>query len=103
MIKLLYKFTKKISCDDPAECSINIMNKLETAFNLKLHGEKFATGHMSCNHEPHNHTFWIFLYDNNRIHESENTITKQIIKTPNENITKFNGPIPTQSQIESIF
>ena len=58
---------------------------------------------MSCHHESHNHTFWIFLYDNNRMHESENTLTKQIIKTPNENITKFNGPIPTQSEINSIF
>ena len=99
----MFKLTKNISCSNSEICFNGIITKLETAFNLKLHGEKFPTGHMSCHHEPHNHTFWIFLYDHNRIHESENTITKEIIKTPNENITKFNGPIPTQSEINSIF
>ena len=98
---MMYKFTKKISCDDPQKCSIDIMNKLETKFKFKIHG-KNPEGHISIQHENSNHLIWIFLYSQTGINESENMITKQIVKVKSDKVKKFKGTIPTESEIKKI-
>ena len=102
-IKMMYKFTKKIKCEDPLKCSSDIMTKLETKFGFKIHGPT-PEGHISVNHDNDQpHILWIFLYSQSGIHESENSLTKQITQVKSDKVKKFNGIFPTQKEIESIF
>ena len=96
---MMYKFTKKISCDNPQKCSSDIMNKLETKFKFKIHG-KNPEGHISIYHENSNHLIWIFLYSQTGINDSENMITKQIVKVKSDKVIKFKGKFPTLDQIK---
>ena len=103
---MMFKFTKKITCppsnkekEDPIKCSNDIMDKLETKFGFKIHGDK-PEGHISINHEKDNHAFWIFLYDKTGEHESQNTVTKEIIKQKSSKAKKFTGTIPTESELK---
>jgi len=102
----MYKFTKKISCgENMRDCVNNMMTKLETKFNVKLHTDTKTSkvnGHISVSHEKNNHTIWVFLYSNTGIHEGENTITKKIVKTNSNRVEKFNGTFPTESEIKKI-
>ena len=75
------------------------MNKLETKFKFKIHG-KTPEGHISINHAENNHTIWIFFYDKSGEHESENTVTKEIIKQKSSKAKKFTGTIPTESELK---
>ena len=97
----MYKFTKKISCDDAAKCSENIMNKLETKFGFMIHG-KNPEGHISIKHDNSNdHILWIFLYSNSGVHESADGITEHIVETKSDIVKKFNGTFPTQKEIKN--
>jgi len=98
---MMYKFTKNITCEDPAKCSVDIMNKLETKYGFKIHG-KNPEGHISMQHTNSNHLIWIFLYSSKGTHESENTITKQIVKVKSDKTKKFSGTFPTESEIKKI-
>jgi len=95
----MYKLTKKISCDNPEKCSVDIMNKLETKFGFMIHG-KYPEGHISMKHENSNHLIWIFLYDKAGWFESENMITKQIVKVKSDKVKKFSGTFPTESELK---
>ena len=57
--------------------------------------------HISIYHTKNNHTIWLFLYDKSGEHESENTVTKQIIKQKSDKIEKFSGTIPTESALKN--
>tara|TARA_Y100000310_G_scaffold55366_1_gene50783 strand:+ start:991 stop:1290 length:300 start_codon:yes stop_codon:yes gene_type:complete len=97
----MYKFTKKISCDDPAKCSIDIMTKLETKFGFKIHG-KNPEGHISIQHDNSNdHILWIFLYSQAGVHESADGITEHIVETKSNIVKKFKGTFPTQKEIKN--
>tara|TARA_R100000687_G_C6308418_1_gene99272 strand:+ start:27 stop:326 length:300 start_codon:yes stop_codon:yes gene_type:complete len=97
----MYKFTKKIWCEDPDVCSENIMNNLQTKFGFKIHGPT-PEGHISINHHnDQDHILWIFLYNSNGMHESENSLTKQIMQVKSDKVKKFNGTYPSQKEIES--
>jgi hypothetical protein len=97
----MYKFTKNITCEDPAKCSVDIMSKLETKYGFKIHG-KNPEGHISMQHTDSNHQIWIFLYDKAGVFESENMITKQIEKKKSDKTKKFSGTFPTESEIKKI-
>ena len=56
--------------------------------------------HISIHHEKNNHTIWLFLYDKAGEHESENTVTKEIIKQKSSKAKKFTGTIPTESELK---
>jgi len=99
VIKMMYKLTKNITCEKPDKCSVDIMNKLETKFGFKIHG-KTPEGHISIEHENSNHQIWIFLYDKTGTHESENMITKQIVKVKSDKTKKFSGTFPTESELK---
>ena len=95
----MYKFTKNITCENPEQCSVDIMNKLETKYGFKIHG-KNPQGHISMQHTDSNHLIWIFLYDKAGVFESENTITKQIEKKKSDKVKKFSGTLPTESELK---
>ena len=97
---MLYKFTKKIihDEDEPEQCANNITNKLKSAFNFKPN-DKNPNGHLSINHEKnHNHTIWLFLYEETGIFESE--LNKQIVKVKSDKVIKFKGKLPTLEQVK---
>ena len=103
---MMYKFTKKISCDDPTQCCEDIINKIETKFPVKIHAptkNDFVNGHISINHINEEHQFWIFIYSSSGVHESAHGITEYVIETNNNRVKKFNGTFPSQKEIESIF
>jgi len=88
-----YNLIKNTSCDDPKLCSHNIMEKLESKLNCKLHADKkndTVNGSISIYHtQPHQ--IIIEFYDKN---EGSNNI----------HATKFNklSKIPTESEIKKI-
>lgn len=96
------KFTKDITCVDSVKCSQEILNKIESKITRKIHADnEFDTveGHLSIIHEKEKHTIWLFLYDDDGIHESD--INQKHTKTPNNpRCKKFSGIIPTQTEIE---
>ena len=104
---MMYKFTKNITCpvtnvndEDSIKCSINIMNKFEKKFKCKIHG-KNPEGHISIQHDnSNNHILWIFLYDSSGVFESENMITKQIVKVKSDKTKKFSGTFPTLEEVK---
>lgn len=98
----MFKFTKNISCENAQECTDNISKKLEMllGYYAKTKDDK-ASGHLSIHHKNQDHTVWIFLYTDG-VHESENTITKKIVKQKSDMVKKFTGTIPTESEIKKI-
>jgi len=71
-----------------------ILNHIETQTGLKLHGNTDTDnvqGHISLSIESTKIRFWIFVYDNNGVHESENSDNLSIITQPNPRCKR---PIP---------
>lgn len=100
----MYKFTKKISCDDSDKCMQNILLKLETDFGLSLHAKTktdSVNGHISCHHHNTKHTFWIFIYSNSGVHESAHGITEHVIETKNNRVKRISGSLPSQKEIKN--
>jgi len=93
----MIKFTKNISCENAQECTNNISKKLKILLADNSVGVNY---HTSIYHQNQNHQFWVFLYDKNGIHESQNTITKEIVKQKSDKVKKFKGTLPTESEIK---
>lgn len=100
------KFTKNIVCNDSLVCAENILSKIETEIGTKIHADtenEKVQGHLSIKHAKNNHTIWVFLYDNDGIHESEKHGTDEIIiKTNQIRIKKFVGVMPTVRQLRDL-
>ena len=96
-----HKFTVKKTCTDDTsqECADDIISKIKTLLGENVSGVNY---HISIHHEKNNHTIWLFLYDKAGEHESENTVTKEIIKQKSSKAKKFTGTIPTESEIKKI-
>ena len=58
-------------------------------------------GHLSVNHKNNSHTYWLFFYDKNGIHEQESH--GKIKKTQSNRVRKFTGIMPTENEIKKIF
>ena len=92
------KFTKKISCNNPVECTERIKKIFDDQFGVNIEGG--ATWHFSIYHENNNHTIWLFFYDKDGRHESERhrkTITEKL-----DIIRKYTGPILSEKEIEKL-
>ena len=94
-----YKFTVKKSCTDKTcqDCADNIIGKIKTLLGDNISGVNY---HISINHVENKHAIWLFFYDKSGEHQSENTITKEIIKQKSDKIKKFSGTIPTESELK---
>jgi hypothetical protein len=89
-----YNLIKNTSCDNPILCSHNIMEKLESKLNCKLHADKkndIVNGSLSIYHSNLEHQITIDFYDKNEEPNSKHA-------------TKFNklSKIPTESDIKKI-
>ena len=77
-----YVLSKDITCTDALKCGADVLLRIETELGAKIHAdtdEETVQGHMSIHHKQGDHTIWVFLYDNDNVHESESkgvTITK---------------------------
>ena len=95
------KFRKQMNCDNPILCTQQIKKKLIEKFGTGWDEvKKKSSYHFSILHENNNHTFWLFFYDKDGIHESERhgkTITEKSYK-----VIKYLGVIPTQKEIEAL-
>ena len=96
-----HKFTVKKTCTNETcqDCGDNIIGKIKTLLGDNISGVNY---HISINHVENNHTIWIFFYDKSGEHQSENTITKEIIKQKSDKIKKFSGTIPTESELKKV-
>ena len=102
----MLKFTKRITCIDleSFQCTKKIMDAIELKVRKRLHANSktdTVEGHISIDHTPNNHTIWVFLYDNNGIHESESHGKKRT-RTNQPRIKKFVGRMPTKTALENI-
>tara|TARA_R110002020_G_C16080330_1_gene756977 strand:+ start:580 stop:864 length:285 start_codon:yes stop_codon:yes gene_type:complete len=88
-------FTKNISCENSLQCSDKIKEKITT-----LTGDFSNCGHISIQHEQKNHKVWLFLYDENKKHESESK--GKIVIQNNENVKKYSGVKVTKAEIEKL-
>ena len=95
-----HKFTVKKTCTDNTsqECADDIISKIKSLLGENVSGVNY---HISIYHAKNNHTIWLFLYDKSGEHESENTVTKEIIKQKSDKIEKFSGTIPTESALKN--
>ena len=88
-----YNLIKKILCDEPLTCNNDIIGKLETKLNCKLHADKkndVVNGSISIYHaQPHQIT--IEFYDKNEEPNDKHT-------------TKFSklSQIPSESEIKKV-
>ena len=97
------KFKKNLSCVSPEQCTDKILNQLEIKLKCNLHytqGDPFPQGHLSIHHVNGEHVIFLFLYDKDGIHESEDTLTKKIIFKSNPKVKSYSGPLPNQKEIE---
>ena len=94
-----FKFIKKLSCDNPMQCTERIKKIFNEQFGENIEGA--ATWHFSIYHENNNHTIWVFFYDKNGEHESERHGMTVIQKL--ETVRKFTKPILTEKEIENLF
>ena len=86
-----YNLIKNTSCDDPKLCSHNIMEKLESKLNCKLHADKkndVVNGSISIYHaQPHQ--IIIEFYDKNEEPNSKHAAKfKKLSKIPTESEIK---------------
>ena len=90
-------FKKNISCDNSLKCSVNFSDKLEKLYPQLLRGINY---HVTIIHSQNNHKVFFFAYDSNGKHESEHK--GKIIITKDENIKKYSGSTPTESEIKKL-
>jgi hypothetical protein len=103
----LLKFTIDKTCSDSGECAENILNKIEILTNsLRTYDEKgklvSCSGHLSISHESYNHTVFLFLYEKDHEHQSEDIVSKTIRKEKFDKVKKYSGIIPTVEQIKNL-
>ena len=90
-------FKKNISCDNSLKCSVNFSDKLEELFPKLRRGINY---HVTIDHLQFSHKIWFFVYDSNGKHEGEHN--GKIIITEDENIKKYSGSMPTESEIKKL-
>ena len=101
---MLRKITLKKLCNDSEKCSNQIQTKIEnitgklskSVSNIVIE----AYGHISISHEQNKHIIWLFLYDSDKIHESESE--GKIITQNSDIVRRFKGMTPTKAQLESL-
>jgi|TARA_R110000751_G_scaffold21172_1_gene61121 hypothetical protein len=95
------KLTKNISCTNPIACTERIKKILVDKFGESWDDKnKTSSWHLSIFHKNNNHTIWLFFYEKNGIHESENhgkTITRKA-----DHIIKYSGKMPTLKDIPKL-
>jgi len=94
-MKIKFNLNKTCTHDTVNACAELILNKIET-----ITGKLNNNGHISIYHEKENHVVWIFLYDENGIHESESK-GKTIFQN-SKKVKKFTGQKPTIEQLKEI-
>lgn len=87
--------TKNISCDDIQKCSDQIKEKITA-----LTGDLSNCGHLSIHHINKDHKIWLFLYDENKKHESDRK--GKIVIQKNESVKKYSGIKIKSEQIEKL-
>jgi hypothetical protein len=96
-----YKFNKNITCENSHQCQIDLLSKIE-----KLTGKLFndidetVKGHISISHKKNNHTIWLFLYNENKKHESESN-NKTVINDFTK-VKKYDGKKITITELEKL-
>jgi len=92
-----FVINKKLTCtlDTLDKCGDGIRSKIKSLLGDNIDGVNY---HTSISHKQNNHRIWIFLYDSNKIHESE-AQGKNINKN-SALVEKFKGKMPTESEIK---
>jgi len=91
-----FVYNQILSCPKVGECADNLLKKIETLIQTKDHNQF----HLSIRHVPNNHKIWLFLYSKNGIHEAEQK--GKPINTKAKHVKKFEGKIPTKTELENL-
>jgi len=98
------KIEKKITCSDSRECSKIIISKLKKTYPdlilQSINENDSVNGHVSISHKQNKHVIWLFIYDKDGKHESEDNLKDVVIN--NSTVKKYLKIFPTKSQIEKI-
>jgi len=93
-----HKFIVKKVCNHKTvnQCSNDIITKIKSLMKNNIDSINY---HISIFHEKNNHIIWLFLYDNDKIHESESD--GETVYNNSKTIKKFSGTKPTLSEIKN--
>jgi len=85
-------------------CHKDMLKKLKEKYpdlllEAKTKDDKLQ-GHLSVNHKNNSHTYWLFFYDKNGIHEQESH--GKIKKTQSDRVIKYSGTMPTESEVKKM-